>query len=259
MSIGIFVIERFLASGMLPIVFCCLLSSILSVNPAHLKSSALSAHLGLVTLVEDVLWVRNPLTGLVGVLDLLTAVTEHLTAFLSLLEKDLAGDVNESMLLFRLFHARVEFVNGTLSLALYNYSNFPRAHRPKRGLLDGIGQLSRMIFGTTMNKDVEELRGRYNHLVSLASAQNKAIISNSRNIARLEQQMHDVASATLRTSLNAVLTSLNNLYAMEVIGQALPALEIAVNSLLRTTVLLIRNVIDAALFSLSMIYFRLWE
>ncbi len=105
-----------------------------------------------------------------------------------------------------------------------------------------------MLFGTVMNEDVKELRDKYNHLVSLASAQNKAITLNSRNIARLEQQMHDVASytATLRTSFNALLTSHKNLYAMEVIGQALLALENAVNSLLRTNALVIRNVVDAA-------------
>ncbi len=38
-----------------------------------------------------------------------------------------------------------------------------------------------MFFGTAMNEDVEELRDRYNHLVSLASAHNKAINLNSRN------------------------------------------------------------------------------
>ncbi len=105
-----------------------------------------------------------------------------------------------------------------------------------------------MLFGTAMNEDVEELRDRYNYLISLASAPNKAITLNSRNIARLEQKMHDVASyaATLQTSLNAVLTSLINLCAIEVIDQALPALENAVNSLLRTNALVIRNVVDTA-------------
>ncbi len=70
-----------------------------------------------------------------------------------------------------------------------------------------------MFFGTAMNEDVEELRDRYNHLVSLASAHNKAIHLNSRNSAKLEQQMHDVAAytATLRSSLNKVLTSIKNI------------------------------------------------
>ncbi len=49
------------------------------------------------------------------------------------------------------------------------------SHRQKRGFIDGIGHLSRMLFGTAMNEDVEELRDRYNHLALLASAHNKAI------------------------------------------------------------------------------------
>ncbi len=50
-----------------------------------------------------------------------------------------------------------------------------------------------MLFGTAMNKDVEELRDRYNHLALLASAHNKAMRFNSKHIARLEQYVHDIA------------------------------------------------------------------
>ncbi len=183
----------------------------------------------------------------VGLPDRLRTVTDQLTASLTLLEQDLARDVNKSMVFLRLLHARVEFVNETLTLALENYHDFPLTHRSKRGLFDGIGKLSRMIFGTAMNEDVEELRDRYNHLVSLASAHNKAINLNSRNIAKLEQQMHDVASytATLRSSLNKMLTSIKHIYEMTTIGQALPALENPVTSLLRSNSLIIRNVVDA--------------
>ncbi len=63
------------------------------------------------------------------------------------------------------------------------------------------------------------------------------------NVSEFESGVH---TDILRTSLNAVLTSLKNLYAMEVLGKALPALENAVNSLLRTNALVIRNVVDAA-------------
>ncbi len=86
-------------------------------------------------------------------------------------------------------------MNETLTLALENYHRFPLSHRQKRGFVDGIGHLSRMLFGTAaMNEDVEELRDRYNHLALLASAHNKAIRFNSKHIARLEQHVHDIAS-----------------------------------------------------------------
>ncbi len=116
------------------------------------------------------------------------------------------------------------------------------------GFFDGTGHLSRMLFGTAMNEDVEKLRDRYNHLALLASAHNKAIRFNSKNIARLEQHVHGIASytATLRLSLNNVLTTIKSLYDLNIIGQALPALENAVNSLLRINALVIQNVVDAA-------------
>ncbi len=101
-------------------------------------------------------------------------------------------------------------MNETLTLALENYHSFPLSHRQTRRFIDGIGHLSRMLFGTAMNEDVEELRDRYNHLALLASAHNKAIRFNSKHIARLEQHVHDIASctATLRLSLNKFLVPL---------------------------------------------------
>ncbi len=68
-----------------------------------------------------------------------------------------------------------------------------------------------MLFGTAMNEVVEELRDRYKHLTLLVSAHNKAIHFNSKHIAGLEQHMHDIPShaATLRSSLNTVLTTIN--------------------------------------------------
>ncbi len=56
-------------------VVLCLLGSILAAEPAHLKPGAVSAHLGRVSLVEDVLWVQYPLTALVGILDSLGTKT----------------------------------------------------------------------------------------------------------------------------------------------------------------------------------------
>ncbi len=61
---------------MLSFVFCCLLGFGLAAEPAPLKPGALSANLGLVTLVEDVLWVQYPLTALVGIPDSLGTITE---------------------------------------------------------------------------------------------------------------------------------------------------------------------------------------
>ncbi len=84
--------------------------------------------------------------ALVGVPDRLRTVTDQLTAPLTLLEQDLARDVNKSMVFLRLLRARVEFVNETLTLALENYHDFPLTHCSKRGLFDGIGKLSHVLW-----------------------------------------------------------------------------------------------------------------
>ncbi len=138
--------------------------------------------------------VQYPLIALVGIPDSLGTITEELKATLQQLEQNLSQDVSGSGKFLRLLHARVEFLNETLTLALENYHSFPLSHHQKRGFIDGIGHLSRMLFETAMNEDVEELRDRYNHLALLASANNKAIHFNSKHIARLEQHMNDIAS-----------------------------------------------------------------
>ncbi len=138
-------------------------------------------------------------------------------------------------------------MNETLALALDNYQGFPLSHSQKRGLFDGLGHHC-MLFGTAMNEDVEKLRDRYTHLSLLAFAYNKAIHLNSKRIARLEQHLLDIAShvATLRSSLNNVLTTIKSPFDLNVVGQALPALENTVNSFLRTIALVFQNMEDTA-------------
>ncbi len=139
-------------------------------------------------------------------------------------------------------------MNETLTLALENYHGFPLSHRQKRGFFDGIGHLSRILFGAALNEDGEELRDRYNHLALLASAHNKAIRFSSKHIPRLEH-LHDIAffyTAALRLSLNNVFTTIKSLYDLNVKGQALPALKNTVNSLLGSNALVIQNVVDPA-------------
>ncbi len=108
-------------------------------------------------------------------------------------------------------------------------------------MINGIGQLSRMLFGTAMDEGAEELRDRYNHLTSLAATQHKTIKMNSLHISRLEHAVQDIAfySRTLASSVNELWTG------MELVLQVLFALESAVNSVLHTNALVIQNVVDA--------------
>ncbi len=79
--------------------------------------------------------------------------------------------------------------------------------RPKRGLGDGLGHLSRIFFGIAMDSDVQELKEKYSYLASVAEAQNKAIKLNCKNLARLDTKLQNVANYanTIRISLNTVL------------------------------------------------------
>lgn len=227
---------------MLSLTFYFLLRSVLAADPAHLKPGALSAHLGRVSLVEDVLWVQYPFTALVEIPGTLRTITEQVTGVV--LQMDINAPEDG---LLRLMHDRIKYLNDTLTLALENYAALSFPNRTKRGLIDGIGQLSRMLFGTAMDEDVEELRDRYNRLASLAATQHKTIRMNSFHISRLEHAVQDIASysRTLGSSINELWTGMANMYQMELVLQTLPALESAVNSILHTNALVIQNVVDA--------------
>ncbi len=154
---------------MLLFTFLVLLGTTLAADPAHLTPGALSAHFERTFLVEDFLWIKYPFPIVVEVLANLRIVTEQLNAALSQFENNFPEEVGTSALL----NARVTYINETLTLALDNYDGINLANRAKRSPIDGIGQISRMLFGTAMNEDVVKLREKLNQLTSFASAQNK--------------------------------------------------------------------------------------
>ncbi len=139
-------------------------------------------------------------------------------------------------------------MNLTLTLALENYADVHLSFHPKRGLIDGLGHLSRYLFGTAMDADVQELREKYTYLSNLAEEQNNVINLNSQNTSRLDRKLQDVVNYTniLRASLNTVLQSMNILYAFEVLEQALAALETSAQSILNTNNQIIQNLVDAS-------------
>ena len=226
-----------------------LLHASVALRPANLKPGALTGHMGRVYLVEDALWVTYPHTSLVEIPERLRDVASQLNATLGRLEKEFSTASGKPNQILSLLHARMRYVNQTITQALENYEGLSVANRTKRGLIDGIGKLSRMLFGTAMNEDVEELRERYNQLMSVANANNKAINLNCRNIARLKEQVNELASYTnlLGHSVNEILTKLNSVYEYNVLGHALSALESVVMSLVDTNHKITRNIVDAAM------------
>ncbi len=126
----------------------------------------------------------------------LRLVTVQLDGALRHLRSRLPTNTSNSGEWFNILTARVVNVSNTLTLAMENYDGVAASKHTKRGLADGIGQLSRTFLGTAMQECVEDLRDRYNYLTSVATAQNKAITLNCKHIARLDQQMHDIVNYT---------------------------------------------------------------
>ncbi len=197
---------------------------------------------------EDVLWVRYPHPPLVAIPERLRAITCQLNAALERLEEDLPGNINVLGDFLHLLYARIAFVNETLTLALENYADVHLSHRPKRGLVDGLGHLSRYLFGTALDSDVQELRHKYTYLTNIAEAQNKAINLNCSHLGRLDRKLQDVANYTntLHCAVNKVFKSLDSLYTFEVLEQDLAALETGMTSILTTNNQIIQNLVDAS-------------
>ncbi len=139
----------------------------------------------------------------------------------------------------RMIHERLRYLNETLNIDLDNYADPSFSNRTKRGLINGLEQLSRMLFGTAMDEDVQDLRERYNHLVLLAANQNKAINMNSLHVNRLEHAIKDIASYSraVMIALNLMTEDVKGIHEMALINQALPVLESAVNSVLHISTL----------------------
>ncbi len=101
----------------------------------------------------------------------LRTLMDQVTELVLQLERNAPKDV-----VTRIMHERLQYLNETLNIALDNYADPSFSNRTKRGLINELGQLSRMLFGTAMDGDVQDLRERYNHLASLAANQKKALI-----------------------------------------------------------------------------------
>ena len=149
---------------MFALVLVLILHASVVLRPAHLKSGALTRDLGRVYLVEDALWVTYPHVSLMEIPGWLRDVARSLKSTLWRLKKN---DSFQSEVMLSLLHVRIQYVNDTITSALENNKGLTVTNRTKRGLIDGIGKLSQMLFGTAMNKDVVELRDRYNQLVRL--------------------------------------------------------------------------------------------
>ncbi len=87
---------------MLLLVLFVLLHSVLAAEPAHLKPGILSAHLGRVSLIEDVLWVRYSFTALVDMPGRLRTLMNQITELVLQLDRNAPKDCVTRMMPERL-------------------------------------------------------------------------------------------------------------------------------------------------------------
>ncbi len=94
----------------------------------------------------------------------------------------------------------------------------------KRGLVDGIRQLSLMLFGTALDSDVNDLHNRY---TETAISTNKMVQLNCKNIERLNHNIHTFLTYTNQvwTSLSETFARLHEQYAFHKVSLLLSALE----------------------------------
>ncbi len=227
--------------------------AIQATEPAHLKPGALVGHLGRVALVEDVLWVKYPYANLRAIPDRLKDAVGEIDSALKQLQDEAYKNANSTnwddpLSLLTLFASRLSYVNDTVSLALESYVGLDGPARDKRALLEIFGELSRDVFGTAMQSDVDELRDRYNKLTVVANANNRAIQINCQKLARLDRHVAELGMYVnrMKLALDQVFETLNSFYDFLTLTQALPALENTVNSLLHVNQQIINNVVDAA-------------
>lgn len=77
----------------------------------------------------------------------------------------------------------MEQVNITLTHVSEIYENLSFFNHTKRDLTDGLGQLSRMLYGTAMKEDIQN---RYNNLTPFALGQQKIFYLSSKPVEKPE-------------------------------------------------------------------------
>ncbi len=140
-------------------------------------------------MVEVVLWVRHPFPLLVEIPGRLSFVMILLDGALRQLRSSLPKNTSD-------LTAHLAHVYNTLTPTLDSYDGVLASTLNIRELVNDIGQLTSMLYGTAMQEGVEELRDCYNFLASNASAQSKAFtltckhklgfINRCRHISSLE-------------------------------------------------------------------------
>ena len=217
------------------------LHSLKALEPAHLQPGALTAQIGTVTLIEDSVWVKYQYSTLTDVPDRLGVVADKISTQLDEVEKRLPSYT-------LVLRERLEQLRDLILSEQGNYEGMHLGTRSKRGLFDGIGHLSRAVFGTALDSDVQTLRNKYNHLASTAMSNSKSIRLTAKNVQALDSNLHKLIAHTRRVeaNINKALATLNYRSYMLDILITLSSLENLVRNVIHMNKQLLSNVVDAS-------------
>ncbi|XP_050689040.1 uncharacterized protein LOC126981646 [Eriocheir sinensis] len=229
------------------------LGSLLATTPIHLKPGALTAHIGEVFLIEDVLLVKYPYTSLTNTTDTIRIVSEKLLGMADAIRATKAGEAKvpsstNSLDLFQLLEDRILFLRGKVDEVDSNNSFHSVHSRVKRGLLNIVGSTSKFLFGTATDEDVRDLRDHYNRVFSFAARNRKVINANCRKLARLHTHIAELLEQTNKMVevINIVVKQIDQMNQFLLLDQALHVLENVINSVATANQQVISNMVDAA-------------
>ena len=165
-----------------------------------LKPGALTTRLGKVTLIEDALLVRYHFQDLQEVPTGMASVTARVEEAVENIDHALDAQAHTQSYLHArsilyLLKARLSYFRVALSHATHDYTVHPVHARSKRGLLNALGRASQFLFGTAMDEDVQDLRDRYNKVVTVAAANRKVINMHSQQLTKLGADVQDLLKA----------------------------------------------------------------
>ena len=236
-----------------------------NLEPIHLRPGSLVGHVGEVELVTDSLWVEYPYQRLLsvpqGLLEAVEALNDTVVRYQ---QSRQAGDGNgvqrssawwssRSLEALPFLDARIAFIRDSLMEVLGNYRETPASvvpshPRTKRGLLDVVGHLSRTLFGTALDKDVQDVKLKNRALEGLVRVNAKSIKLANAKIDHIVSRVTQLTNFTNRIAnmVNGVAEVVDWAVVAINLDQQLTLLESVTNNIVQNNKIILANLVDAA-------------
>ena len=229
-------------------------SSVLAMDLGHLKPGCLMGEKGKVFLLENHVVVEIPFQDIITVPDQLLLLSDQLTDTLQIFKGGIYTQTNaaegKEHELANLIADKISLFNFTIRSTWEKYhAEEVKAKRGKRGLFNGIGYLTRSLFGTAMDKDVQTLTSKYNKMLEWAHEADKVITLNNNNLEQLKQNLHKLHQYTAlpTNSINKLSARVDELFTVSEVLLIMSSVEHFLQQVNQRNEALLNNVIDAAL------------